>query len=85
MYKNKKGRVNLETIKKLYVWADTSEVAIEGVKPLIEHLAVAYTTMDEIEEARDADMTFLLEEIHLLEQMLSDEVDRNENYELVIH
>jgi hypothetical protein len=85
MYKEKKGRPNPETIKKLYAWADAAEVAIQGVKPVLQHLMISYLAYDELEEEKNEDITFLLHEMIWLEKRLEEETIKNENFELVIH
>lgn len=85
MYHNKKDRPVLETLQKLYAWADISEIAIQGIKPVINNLIVSYADNDELEETKNEEITFLLQELIWLEKILEEETNKNSNFELVIH
>ena len=84
-YKNKKERPKLETLKSLYSWAESSEVAIQAVKPIIQHLVASYLRMDEFEEEKEEELTFVLKEMIWLEKRLEEELTKGQELEIVIH
>lgn len=84
-YKDKPERPKLESLKKIYAWAESSEVTIQAVKPIIQHLVASYLTMDEMEEEKDEELTFVLKEMIWLEKRLEEELKNGQNPEIVIH
>lgn len=85
LYKKKKERADFEILQKMHDWADSAEIAVKGVKPVIQNLINTYILMDELEKNKDEDITFLLSELIWTEILLEEEIKKNEDYEITIH